>query len=418
MMVLVAILVASCFVALVTEYCGSRLYQRAALVAFPGHLFVSLFVIPLLPYQWDIPEFHRTATAIARGIPPSTSTTVNSFGGFQGLLYAVFASNPGVLGGFNGLFAVLLPIPVSYLASRLYTRIDREPPGAVLATLFLPLPFLFLSIPMRDTLTVLSFLTLLAVILRGFRAGSVVRSLPGVPLWGMVYLLRPELALVVVLGAVAAVTVVALRAVSPDLSLSSVALVFGGIGLLGFGLFAEVLYSFERANSALTHRTRGGAVYLEGMEYGSWFDFLLAAPARALYFQFAPFPLHIEMIFHLLGLLATLFVIVLFVSGFRSLANCELDETTAVFLGVVYVAGIVGYGAINANFGTNVRHRMTFDFLLVVFASPVLQQWWLRVRARVGVVPGQRGHDDEQQRETQELDRGAHGGRQHANETQ
>jgi len=417
-MVVVAILVAVLFLLLVTEYYGSRVYQRAALVAFSGHLFVSLAIIPRLPYTWDIGKFHRRAVEISTGSFDGGSSTVSSFGAFQGLLYAIFTPDPGTLAVFNSVLAVLVAIPAAYLATSLYSRIDQNFPTVIVAILFWPLPFLFLSIPMRDALAVLIFFTLLATLLHAFREKTPSRGLPAIPLWGMCFLLRPELALIVVLGSVAAVVVGLLRIVSPTISLPPLAVVLGAIGGLGFGLFAELLYSFEGVNAALASRSIGGAVYLDGMAYRSWSDFLLAAPARAIYFQFAPFPLHVESAFHLLAFLGTLLIVLLFVSAVRSLSDCEFNEVTAVFLGVIYLAGIVGYGAINSNFGTNVRHRIVFDFLLIVFASPVLRRWWLRLCSRIGNVPGHDDEHNEQHDEAQEFDRFIHRRREDADDTQ
>jgi hypothetical protein len=153
------------------------------------------------------------------------------------------------------------------------------------------------------------------------------------------------------------------------------------------------------------------------MQYTSWFDFLLALPGRAVYFQFTPFPLHVKSPFHLLAFTATVITIILFISAARSLHKCEYNETVAVLLVVVYAAGIAGYGAINSNFGTNVRHRIPFEFLLIIMAAPVIQRWELLVREWLGVVPGQRGKDDEEQRKAQELDRGVHVRRKNPNQT-
>lgn len=417
-MVFVVTFVTFLILLIVTKYYRCRIYQRVAFLAFSGHLLISLVLIPRLPYMWDIAKFHRTASEIATGTSASGSTTVSSFGAFQGLIYALFSPQPEILAIFNGLLAVLMAIPASYLTSSLYSTSSRNTYGVMLAILFLPLPFLFLSIPMRDALTVFLFFTLLAVTLHVLQTKTLFWGLPGIPLWGMLYLLRPELALILVLGVVAGNIVRGLRIVSSELSLSSLTFVFGTVGFLGFGLFAKLLYSFERVNAALKYRSKGGAVYLNGMEYSSWFDFLLAAPARGIYFQFAPFPLHVDSMFHLLAFLSTLIIIVLFVSAARSLYKCDYNETAGVMLVVVYLAGIVGYGTINSNFGTNVRHRIVFDFLLIVLAGPVLQQWWLRAHEWIGVVPSQCNDDDEQKCETQEFDRCVHAGGQHTSETQ
>ncbi|XGI82731.1 hypothetical protein ACEU6E_05445 [Halorutilales archaeon Cl-col2-1] len=257
-------------------------------------------------------------------------------------------------------------------------------------------------------MSVLLFFSLLSLGLSTLLSHQLKPVLVAVPLWGMLYLLRPELSLVFVLGSIASVIVKLVRTTTVDLSLTSLTAVIGTVGVIGFGLFAEVLYSFERANAQMVGRSRGGAVYLDGMEYTSWFDFLLAAPARAIYFQFAPFPLHVESVFHFLAFTVSIALIFLFVGAARSLYECRPDETAAVFLVVIYLAGIVGYGTINSNFGTNVRHRIVFDFLLVVFALPVIQRWELLVREWLGVVPRQRDGYDKKQRETQEFDRSLH----------
>jgi len=407
-MALLAAVVAFLLLLLVTRYYNPPWYRTAAVVAFFGHMFVSFIIIPRLPYQWDIREFHRTATAIASGTFTSGSETVSAFGGFQGLTYTVFTPQPETVAAFNGLFAVFLFIPISYLARQLYPSRTEPHLGLILIVLFAPLHFLFLSIPMRDSLTILIFFSLLGIGIAVLKSRSLETVLIALPLWGMLYLLRPELALVYVLGLLASVTVKVVHVATGGRSLRSMTLILGSVGIVGFGLFAEVLYSFERMNAQLTGRARGGAIYLDGMKYHSWFDFLLAAPARGLYFQFAPFPLHVESLFHFLGFIVSLAVVVLFVAAVRSLYECTPDETVAIFLVVVYIAGIIGYGTINSNFGTNVRHRIIFDFLLVIFATPVVQRWELLAREWLGVVPSHGDKTDEQQRETEKLDRSLH----------
>jgi hypothetical protein len=316
----------------------------------------------------------------------------------------------------NGLFAVLVYIPIAYLYRSLYPWMSDHNYGVMTLVLYLPLPFLFFSLPMRDALSTFSFISFLALGVYALRARDIAVGLTVVPLWAMIFLLRPELGLVGLLGFGAAGSVDFIQTLELELSIPSLAVVLGGLGAIGFTLFAEVIYSFERVSAELAYRAQGGAVYLDGMQYSSWFDFLLVAPGRALYFLFTPFPLHVESIFHLLTFTATPIVIVLFVSGVRSLYECEFDETVAVLLIVVFLAGAAGYGAINSNFGTGVRHRMTFDFILVIVAAPVIARWELLVREWLGVVPRHRGEHDEQQRETQKLDGHVKARREYSNE--
>jgi len=222
--------------------------------------------------------------------------------------------------------------------------------------------------------------------------------------------------LVGLLGFGAAGSVDLIRTLQLELSIPSLAIVLGGLAALGFGLFAEIMYSFERVNVELALRAQGGAVYLKGMQYSSWFDFLIAAPGRAVYFLFTPFPLHVETTFHLLAFTAVPIVIVLFIAAVRSLHQCEFNESVAVLLVVVFLAGTAGYGAINSNFGTGVRHRVTFEFILIIVAAPVIARWELLVREWLGVVPSHRREHDEQQCEAQELDGHVQARREYPNE--
>lgn len=412
------VLVALFLLLLGTSFYGDKVYRLAAVIAFLGHVFVSLVLVPLVPYSWDIGSFHRVATGIAAGELVSASSTVTSFGTIQGLLYVFFPSQPETIAIFNGLFAVLVFIPIAYITKQLYPQLSKNQHGVMALVLFLPLPFYLLSIPMRDALSVLLLFTLLALGIQSLLTKNHLLALSWLPLWAIMYLFRPELSLVLILGFTAALAVDTIRSFDADISLPGLTVVLGAIGMLGVGLFAEFLYSLERANAELAWRAKGGAVYLDGLQYSSWFDFLLVAPTRAIYFQFAPFPLHVEQLFHLLAFTMTPIVIILFISAARSLYKCEYDETVAVLLVVVYLAGITGYGLINSNFGTNVRHRIVFDFLLIIMAAPVIKRWELRVREWLGIVPGHGGERDEEQREAEKLDRHVNARRQHPNETE
>ncbi|RAW44718.1 hypothetical protein DQW50_12765 [Halorubrum sp. 48-1-W] len=381
---------------------GDELYLKLGLIALLGHVVVSVGVVPNIPYVWDFGQFDRAAQQVATGTLPSGST-VASFAAVQGVVYAIFGHNETNIAIVSGLLAVLVPIPIRYITTELYDHVSLDTVTALV--LFLPLPFLMLSLPMRDSTSVFVFFSLLALALRAIQRNNGALGILTVPLWGMLYLVRPELALVSLLAILATISIKVIETFELEPSLRSLIVVLGAVGAIGFSLFAELLYSFDRVNAALSYRASGGAVYLDGMQYNSWFDFLLIAPGRAVYFQFTPFPLHIESIFHLLTFSGTVIAMILFVSALRSLYECDYDRTTAVLLIVVYLAGTAGYGAINSNFGTGVRHRIVFDFILIMTAAPVIARWELLVREWLGVVPRHRGEHDEQQRETQELNR-------------
>lgn len=382
-----------------------RLFASLGACALLGHLFIAIVVLPRLPYQWDIAKFHGHALTILQGGALGGSSTVNSFAAFQSLIYATFGADPTVVAIVNGLLAVLVAVPIADVARRLYPTLDSTN-GVVAAVLFLPLSFLFLSIPMRDALNVAMFFTLIALLVRGYDTGRTELWLPAVPLFGMLSLLRTELAVISLAGIGVAIlvhvsTTVSLERISVRTFVAS-AIPAGLASLLAVGPYLPV----DRVAEMVNFRARGGAAYLASATYDTWIELVLAAPVRAVYFQFAPFPLHVTSAFDLLAATMTPVLIVLTVAAYRSARDYRRDNVILLGLATTYVLGVVGYGLVDSNFGTTVRHRIPFTFLLVVFAAPVFERWEQSLREWIGQRPRDDYGQNEQQREAEEL----HGG--------
>lgn len=348
-------------------------YRWLGSLALTGHVIVGVFVFPQLPYTWDIDDFHTVALAVRAGLPADASTTVGSFAGLQALVYTVFPADPTVIAVLNGLCAVLIAVPVADLAYRLYPRLTSLR-GLLIAVLFLPIPFIFLTIPMRDTLGVLLFFSLLAAVARMY-AGWWWLAIISIPLWGALVLLRPELGAIMVIGAVAGGILKGIDAVAinrPTVGeMIALAAPPAMIGLAVVTPRIPVAALVDR----LEARAVGGGAYLEGSTYETGMDVVLAAPARALYFQYAPFPLHVTSAFDLIAVAMLPVLVVLTVSAYRSARECERNIAVLVLLLTTYVLGVVGYGLVDSNFGTTVRHRIPFTFILCIFAAPTLERW-------------------------------------------
>jgi hypothetical protein len=357
----------------VARWVGNRWYTGAGTVALLGHIAFGALVLPRLPYAWDIERFHYRAVLILNGELPPTNPTINSFAGAQAVLYSVFGPDPTVVAVFNGLCAVLVALPAADLARRLYPNLSTAR-GLVVTVLFLPLPFVFLTVPMRDALGVLLFFSLLAAVARAYD-GETWPAVLGVPLWGALSLLRPELGAILLLCGVTGAVVRAIDAVAERpvtlRGLVALAALPCGLALPFLVPRLPVAPFVER----LQRRSVGGAIYLEGFSYETGLDVVLAAPARALYFQYAPFPLHVTSAFDLVSALLLPVLVVLTVAAYRSARQCERDRAVLVLLVTTYVLGIVGYGLVDTNFGTTVRHRVPFTFLLCVLATPTLERW-------------------------------------------
>jgi len=382
----------------------SRWYRYAGGLALAGHLVVALFVLPLLPYSWDIDLFHEVALGILSGAEMSPLSPLDAFGTVQALLYAVYGADPTVLSVFNGLFAVLLPLPAARIARRLYDR-SVSTDGLVFVVLFLPFPFFFHSLPMRDALATLLALTTLAVCVEAAAGRRYQLAWLVPPLWTEVLLLREELAALVLLAVVGAVLVAGCRRVFGALTPVSLALAALPVGLSGFALFAS-LFPVAGLNERLQYRAAGGAAYLQFMSYDSWLDVALAAPVRAIHFQYAPFPLHVDSAFDAVAVLALPLLVVLTVTAVLSLRAVDTDPLVVVVLGTFYLGGVVGYGLVDANFGTTIRHRAIFVVVLSIASTPVLASWTRSLRRRLDDPTDQRGDGHEQQGEAEKLDPG------------
>jgi hypothetical protein len=351
----------------------NRTFRRLGAIALSGHILFGTIILPRLPYSWDIQKFDRTATIILAGERAGASPTVEAFASLQSVLYAAFGADPSVVAVFNGLCAVLVALPAADLARRLYPGLETTR-GVVATVLFLPLPFVFLTIPMRDALDVLLFFSLLAAVARAFE-GQRWPAILSIPLWGELSLLRPELGFILLAGAIAGAVIKVLNTIASRpltvRGLAALATPLAVVGLAGIAPRIPVASFVAR----LQNRAVGGAAYLEEMTYQTSVDLLLAAPARALYFQFAPYPLHVNSIFDFVAVLMLPVLVILTVAAYRSVRESKRDVAVLVLLLTTYVLGIVGYGLIDSNFGTTVRHRIPFTFILCILAAPTLERW-------------------------------------------
>lgn len=387
----VAVVVAFAAVAWV----GGRVLRRAGAVALAGHLAVATVVLPRLPFRWDVVTYHVAALRFLGGVRPHHSRPVRWFAPFQAGLYELFGADPTVLAVVNGLLAVLLVVPVGYLVRRLYPGRDAVD-GAVLPVLFLPVPFVFLTVPMRDTLVVVAFFAALALLARADHADSPLALLTMLPLAVLLYGLRDELLVVVVLAGLAGAAVRLVDAAADEpVGLGTLATAAAPVGVVA-ALVAAPVVPLGWMNGQLAIRSVGDAVYLDGTRYGGVLEVLVVAPVRAVYFQFAPFPTHVDGAFAAVAAAESLVVVVLLVAALVAARRVDHRRPVLALVVTAYLAGVVGYGLVDSNFGTTIRHRIPVVFLLCVVAAPVLTRWLGLLpdplRRALGVGPDR--HDD------------------------
>ena len=375
----------------------SKTFRWVGALALAGHIIIASFVIPRLPFHWDISTFHQVAVSLLNGQPVATSFKVKSFAAVQASVYYLFGASPETMGVINGLFAVLIALPAAYLSRALYPDL-KTTDGLKILILLLPLPFFFLTLPMRDTLSVLLMFTGAALVARSFVRDELWPAVASVPVLVVLGLFRPEMVMIILIGTAAAVGFRLINAMTHErLSVRSVVVLTAVVGVISLAVTSilQLEMPISGLNGRVAYRSSGGAGYLDGMQYTSLVDLVLDAPIRAIYFQFAPFPLHVNGAFDLVTVLSLPILIIITVSAYRSIRSWQMNPDIYLFLLVMYIFGVVGYGLIDSNFGTTVRHRIPFVFLLLVFSAPVIQRWELLLRRRFGEAPTERRNERE-----------------------
>ena len=116
-----------------------------------------------------------------------------------------------------------------------------------------------------------------------------------------------------------------------------------------------------------------------GASYPNWtipnnnIEFIPKTFLRIIYFLYSPFPWDLKRIVHSFGFLDTLFIIYFTICALRNRkAIWENRETR--FLLFVLITFIIIYGVGTSNFGTAIRHKSKFIFILICLADPKLQK--------------------------------------------
>ena len=137
----------------------------------------------------------------------------------------------------------------------------------------------------------------------------------------------------------------------------------------------------DYANVQLRSRATGGSAYLQGMQYHSLIDMLLFAPIRFVYFLFGPFPWRITNPLMLLAFVESMAILVIFYLFIKDLIiNKTLAKwKSTIFMIIFFLIGITASSLIDSNYGTAIRHKMNYVFVLFILASPHLAKLRFRL---------------------------------------
>jgi hypothetical protein len=334
----------------------------------------------LLPYGWDTGQFHGTALLIENNIYNfknlfyniSQSTSVKSYSLFVSFVYTIFGSYEINIRIINAFLGVLIAREVYDIS--IYTDLNKEMAlkGAFLSV-FWPSFIIFTSINMRDALIIFLTLNLIKQFFK-FNEHIILNKLIFILDFIFIfYLRRQNLPLFIFIFIVYFIWQ----------KVKSSAYIFKIISVLGLAVsFFGVLYlleanifpllSFDYIAREMEYRTSGGAAYLEWISYNNIFDMIIYLPVRSVYFLFAPFIWDISSnIFIIFAFLESTMLIGIILYTLRNfVVSDKIYNKRILFLLIFLAIGVMGYAAVTANFGTAIRHKMTFMILIFILISP------------------------------------------------
>lgn len=202
----------------------------------------------------------------------------------------------------------------------------------------------------------------------------------------ILYILRPENLLLVVVSLGAVLFLRSLR--SPRYVLAGTLLVipFGVFFIQNIEFFIGISGSVtpELIDYFAYRRAHGDATYLVGYHYRTWFDVIAFAPVKVVYFLFAPLPWHVDGPADLLAGISGWAVLASSVFWRMGVVRMRDSSDKVLVLLTYLVIGVTIYGIIEMNYGAAFRRRIQFVPILLVVAVVGL--------AHVTVTYG--GHDE------------------------
>ncbi|WP_196259676.1 ArnT family glycosyltransferase [Pelagibacterium limicola] len=355
---------------------------------------IHYYVLPLPGGLADAVGFERTAWEFSQDIWGTITdfrySTSYIYSLFLAIPYAFTDRSPLMLQAFSVLVGTLNVYLVWKLASELWGREYASRPAWIVA--IFPIPVMYAALTMREAY--ITFFVLLALLfvarwvnsgkLRHL-AGSVVAFGMGAAFHGGIIVGLLSLVALIVLSAG---TGLAAGLVKGRVPLRSFAIVMAAvIGLLLLFLVdpsipklgrPTQLLGPERYLQVLGVRARGDASYPVWLVASNGLELVYLVPLRVAYFLFSPFPWDVRQAAHFIGLADGLIFMAL---TFAVAANFDLiKRNKAALMVFLILAGlIVAFSMGTSNFGTALRHRSKFVFILVILAVPA----YTRLRRKI-----------------------------------
>lgn len=367
---------------------GKKLYVFLILAFTIRVIFILLDnFYGLVPYGWDTGKFHGTALLIKDNILAfrpiffniAESFSVKSYSFLVSIIYLILGSHEITIRIINAFIGVYIAKQAYQIA--LIAKLNKNSANWLMILIGIwPSFILYTSINMRDPLIILLTLDLIK---RFFlmNQSKLINSLIFLVDLSFIYYLRKQniyLFAIIILFYLFAKKFIYSRV---KYKIISLIIFLGAILYLIHSKISPTL-NLNYIISEMELRTRGGAAYLEWMDYRSVIDIIKFIPLRAVYFLFGPFiwDLSVKNIFMLFAFIESFIFLILFILGIKGLFDKKnLYNERLLFLLTFLVIGVAGYASITANYGTAIRHKMTFMIIIFIFISKSFSRYKLKI---------------------------------------
>ncbi len=145
--------------------------------------------------------------------------------------------------------------------------------------------------------------------------------------------------------------------------------VFGSLHIPKIGTFDSIINNNVEGKYISATAFRGGASYPAWTNISAFSDYFWKPIIRGFYFMFSPFPWDIRSVSHVIGFLdALIYVYVCYVIWSNRTKLISISCFPYVLILLFTLAIIYGMGV--GNFGTGIRHRTKFFFIIIALLPP------------------------------------------------
>jgi len=368
--------------------------RRVLVVAFAlraGLALIHSFGVALPDSQFDASGFEQTGWQLAQGwkagMPFELVTGSRLYPTVIGLVYYVLDRSPLLIQGINVLFGTFVVYNVGAI-TRLLFNSKVAVIASWMACLF-PALLLYSAITMREVAVVFPFSLFVLFFVRWLKGDRIIHLLGSITFLYISSLFHIGVSFLMILPGLFLIYKI-YEAILKGRAGSLIIKIIAGCLLLimlavpvmtgaGMEKIRDLSSMTDIDYLAFRHEKQSidRAAYLQDLTMSSPGNLVYAVPLKILYFLFAPFPWQIEALIDITGTIDGLFYFVLIILAFRGLSRIRQEHGKLVFWGIAatLAAGIVVFAMGTANYGTALRHRAKFAFIIITLAGPALHYY-------------------------------------------